>query len=71
MPRAALNAIADDANAPHIGDLNYEPCPGIEDATIFGLGSTILSALHRPEQANRLFVDHVMLTVGVRVAETY
>ena len=26
VPRAALNAIADDANSPHIGDLNYKPC---------------------------------------------
>jgi AraC-like DNA-binding protein len=71
LPRAALNAIADDANAPRMGDLNYKPGPGIDDATIFSLGSTILPALSHPQQANQLFVDHVMLAVGVHVAEAY
>src|SRR5271169_6465695 len=46
LPRAALNAIADDASAPRIGDLNYKPGTGINDATIFSLGSTILPALN-------------------------
>ena len=71
LPRTALNAIADDAGAPRIGDLNYKPGAGISDATISSLGSTVLPALRHPEQANRLFVDHVMLAVGVHVAETY
>ena len=71
LPRAALNAIADDANAPRIGDLNYKPGAGVNDATISSLGSTILPALRHPDQANRLFVDHVTLAVGVHVAQTY
>jgi AraC family transcriptional regulator len=71
LPRTALNAIADDAGVPRIDDLNYKPCAGINDATISSLGSTVLPALRHPEQANRLFVDHVMLAVGVHVAETY
>jgi AraC family transcriptional regulator len=71
LPRAALNAIADDANAPRIGDLSYEPGAGVNDATVSSLGSTMLSALSRPDQANRLFVDHVTLAVGVHVAQTY
>jgi AraC family transcriptional regulator len=41
LPRAALNALADDANAPQIGELNYKPGPGIDDATISSLGSTM------------------------------
>jgi AraC family transcriptional regulator len=71
LPRAALNAIADDANAPQICDLNYKPGAGIDDATISSLGSTMLSAIRHPDQANRLFVDHVTLAVGVHVAQTY
>ena len=71
LPRAALNAIADDANAPRIGELNYTPGTGISDATISRLGSTILPALRRPDQANRLFVEHVMIAVGVHMAQTY
>jgi AraC family transcriptional regulator len=71
LPRAALNAIADDASAPRIGDLNYKPGTGINDATIFSLGSTILPALNHADQANQLFVDHVTLAAGVHVAQTY
>lgn len=71
LPRGALNAIADDGDAPRIGDLKYEPGAGINDATISRLAGTILPALSHPEQANRLFVDHVMLAVGVHVAQCY
>jgi AraC family transcriptional regulator len=71
VPRAALNAIADDAGAPRIGDLDCRLAAAVDDSTIAGLGSTLLPALRHPEQANRLFVDHVMLAAGVHVAEAY
>jgi AraC family transcriptional regulator len=71
LPRAALNSIADDADATRIGDLNYKPGQAINDATISNLAGAILPALSRPEQANRLFVDHVMLAVAAHVAHTY
>jgi AraC family transcriptional regulator len=71
LPRAALNAIADDASAPRIGDLDCRLAAAVNDATIAGLGGTILPALSHPQQANRLFVDHVSLAVGVHVASTY
>ena len=71
LPRAALDAIADDANAPRIRDLSYEPGVGVNDLTISGLGSLLLSALRHPDRANPLFLDHVLLAVGVHVAQTY
>jgi AraC family transcriptional regulator len=71
LPRAALDAIADEANAPRIGDLNYKPGASVNDATISGLGSLLLPALSHPDQANPLFVDHVMLALGVHIAQTY
>jgi AraC family transcriptional regulator len=71
LPRAALDAIADDANAPPIRDLSYEPGAGVNDVTISGLGSLLLPALGHPDHANPLFVDHVLLAVGVHVAQTY
>ena len=37
LPRGSLNAIADDADAPRIGDLNHRPV-AIDDSTISGLG---------------------------------
>jgi AraC family transcriptional regulator len=71
LPRAALDAIADDANAPRIRDLSYKPGAGVNDVTISGLGSLLLPALSCPDQANPLFVDHVLLAVGVHIAQTY
>jgi AraC family transcriptional regulator len=71
LPRAALDAIADDANAPRIGDLSYKPGAGVNDLTISGLGSLLLPALSHPDQANPLFLDHVLLGVGVHIAQTY
>src|ERR1700721_1264860 len=61
LPRAALDEIADDANAPPIRDLSYEPGASVNDVTIFRLGSLLLPALSHPNQANALFVDHVLL----------
>ncbi len=71
LPRAALDAIAEDANAPPIRDLNYKPGAGVKDVTISSLGNLILPALSHPDQANPLFVDHVLLAVGVHIAQTY
>jgi AraC-like DNA-binding protein len=71
LPRAALDAIADEADAPRIRDLSYKPGAGVNDVTISSLGSLLLPALSHPDQANRLFVDHVLLALGVHVAQTY
>jgi AraC family transcriptional regulator len=71
LPRAALDAIADEANSPRIGDLSYKPGAGVNDVTISCLGNLLLPALSHPDQANLLFLDHVLLGVGVHVAQTY
>ena len=71
LPRGALDAIADDANAPRIRDLSYEPGAGVNDLTISCLGSLLLPALSHPGQAHPLFVEHVLLAVGVHVAQIY
>ncbi len=71
LPRAALNAIADDTNAPRIGDLSYKPGAGVDDVMISSLRGTMLLALANPEQVSQLFVDHLMLAVGMHVAQTY
>jgi AraC-like DNA-binding protein len=70
LPRGALDAIADDAEAPRIGELNHKPL-AIDDPTILGLGSAMLPAFNRPDQANPLFVDHALLALGAHVAQTY
>jgi AraC family transcriptional regulator len=70
LPRGALDAIAHDADAPRIGDLNHKPV-GIDDNTISSLGRVLLPALNHPDQASQLFVDHLLLAVGVHIAQTY
>jgi AraC family transcriptional regulator len=72
LPRAALDAIAHEANAPRIRDLSYKPNNvGVNDVTISSLGSLLLPALRHPERANPLFVDHVLMAFGVHIAQTY
>jgi AraC family transcriptional regulator len=70
LPRGALNAIADDADAPRIGELSHGPV-AIDDATISSLGNALRPALSHPDQASQLFVDHVLFALGVHVAHTY
>jgi AraC family transcriptional regulator len=70
LPRCALDAIAEDVDAPRIGDLSHK-LVAIDDATIVSLGQAVLPALSRPDQASQLFVDHVLLALGVHVAHTY
>jgi AraC family transcriptional regulator len=71
LPRVALDTIADEANVPRIRDLSYKPGAAVNDATISSLGSLLQPALSHPDQVNRLFVDHVLLAVGVHIAQTY
>jgi hypothetical protein len=56
LPRCALDAIADDADVPQIGDLNHEPV-AVDDSTISNLGMAVLPALSHPDQASQLFID--------------
>jgi AraC family transcriptional regulator len=71
FPRAAFDAIADDASAPRIGELHYVPGAGISDSTILSLGQLIRPAFAHPERASRLFVAHVMMAMATHVAQTY
>ena len=71
LPRATFDAIAEDVDAPPIGDLNYKPGTGVADGTIANLGRSLLVAFGLPDQADRLFADHVTLAIGVHVAQTY
>jgi AraC family transcriptional regulator len=71
LPRATLNTIAEDASAPRIADLTYRPGEPIHDMVIRNLGQSLRGVFDRPEQANQLFLDHVMMAVATHVARTY
>jgi AraC family transcriptional regulator len=71
LPYATLNAVADEANVPRIGELHYKPGVGALDATIQHIALTLLPALRMPGQVVRLFTDYAMLAFAVHIAQTY
>lgn len=71
FPRTALNAIADDANAPRIQDLYYKPAVARADSVLRGMAEALLPLFRGPDRVSRLFMDHVMLAVGHHVAVKY
>jgi AraC-like DNA-binding protein len=71
LPRVSLDSITDDANAPRIGALDYHPGIGMQDPTMFELGRLLLPAFPNPEQASRLFIDHLTLAIAAHVLQAY
>jgi AraC-like DNA-binding protein len=71
VPRAALDALADEANVPRIDGLPHGPGAGFADETIRYLNLAAIAALRRPGQVSRLFVDHLTLAFATHVAEAY
>ena len=71
LPQAALNALADEANAPHIHELRHEPGVGVSDAIIGHMNVALLPALRAGAQVSGLFVDHVNLAFAAHMAEAY
>jgi AraC-like DNA-binding protein len=71
LPRAGLNALADELNALHVDELRADPCAGITDGVIQHLSAAMLPALRSPEQANRLFSDHISVALTAHVAHAY
>ncbi len=71
LSRSVMNAIADDSNARRIGDLQYRPGCGMDDATVRSLGSSLARAFETPEQFSRIFMDHVTLALAAHVAQAY
>jgi len=71
FPRAALNALAEQSQATRIEELHYQPGAGVDDVLMQALVGSLLPAFEKPEQANRFFVEHIMMAVAVHVAKTY
>jgi AraC-like DNA-binding protein len=71
LPRTALDAIAYEAGAPRIGELQHRPGVGIDDPIARHLLSSLLPATSRPGEAPSLFLDHVTLALTIHVAHVY
>jgi AraC family transcriptional regulator len=69
ITRASLDEIADEYSARRISGLSWPH--GTVDPVTNHLGLTILPALDRPEQTNRLFLDHAVFALSVHFAQTY
>jgi AraC-like DNA-binding protein len=71
FPRAVFDAVADDGEVGRIGDLRPRPGIGSDDPTMRALAMSLLPALERPAQVNRLFFEHVTLAGAAHIARTY
>lgn len=71
FPRLALDALADDANAPRIVELHYKPAVAFADPILRGIAQTLLPAFRSLDQLSRLSMDHLLLAVGHHVATRY
>lgn len=71
LPRTALDYIADEAGAPRIGDLHYQPGVAIDDPVVRQLLSSLVPAMAKPEEVCPVYVDHVAMALGAHVAHVY
>jgi AraC family transcriptional regulator len=71
IPRQALDVITDDQNLPSVKELRSASGAKLEDATIQSVGTSLLPAFERPEQANRLFVDYITTGLLAHLAHSY
>lgn len=71
LPRAALNDIADENEARRIGELTYQPGVPLSDSVVRNLGSCLRNLFERPQETNRLFLDHVVFALGTHLAQSY
>ena len=71
IPRATLDAVADEYGVSRMESLHVAPGIGIDDAVVRDIGLSLLPSLQRIEQANRLFMDHVGMALLTHLAHTY
>jgi AraC-like DNA-binding protein len=71
IPRAAIRMICEDADAKEVEELAYDPGVPIDDTVVQSLGLSIQAAFALPAQANRMFLDHVMMAITTHFAQTY
>lgn len=71
LPRALMDAVAEEAGARRIVGLRYSPGQGIDDRVIEPLLLSLRPVLVHPEETSGLFVDHTIRAVAHHVAFRY
>ena len=71
ISHGTFDGLADDYGRWTIENLRPKPGENIDDPVMRGLGLALLPTLRAPEQANRLFVDHIGWALAAHVAQSY
>jgi len=71
IPRSALDSICEQSRASRIDELDCRVGVAHDDGTIRHIGASLREGLRRPDEANQLFIDHMMLGLTAHVAQTY
>ncbi len=71
IPRASLDAVADECGVSRIGTLRTPPGAGASDAVVRDLCFSLLPSVERLDQANRLFMDHIGTALLVHLAHAH
>ncbi|MHC2626247.1 AraC family transcriptional regulator [Bradyrhizobium huanghuaihaiense] len=71
IPRSALDSIAEQSHVPRVDDLDCQVGVGHDDGIIRHIGASLQEGLRRPDEANQLFIDHMMLGLTAHVAQIY
>jgi hypothetical protein len=70
FPRVALNAIADNVEAPRVKELHYHPGVGVDDSVMHSLVSSLLPAFRPPQGVCCIFIEQVTMAAGIHLAKT-
>ncbi|MGE5242952.1 MAG: AraC family transcriptional regulator [Betaproteobacteria bacterium] len=71
LPRTLMESVARECSNRPLVDLQYAPGKGLDDPVLQPLLLSSRPALARPEEASRLFVEHVTRAVATHVAVVY
>ncbi|CAL76505.1 putative transcriptional regulatory protein, AraC family [Bradyrhizobium sp. ORS 278] len=71
LSREVIEGTAREMFSASVGELSYEPAVGVDDPVMRHLSHAMSEALGRPDEANRLFVDHLSMTIVAHVVRTY
>jgi AraC-like DNA-binding protein len=69
--RAALNELVSEESGKVIDSLAVKPLHSLPDAIFFRLALSLMPALNKPNETNRLFVDHIALAASAHVIKEY
>lgn len=69
LPRATIDAFTEEMEMPRVGGLNC--AAGTLDPVIANLGRAMLPVLAHPQDASRLFVEHLALALKAHVVHVY